>query len=65
MIAQRVLSSPFPRKGLVVVTCTNPPPYNVEIDQWAGTPVAATNRLMTGPASATVGSDLYQVTVSF
>ena len=58
--AQSVLASAVPQTGTVVVTCTNTTPYTVMLDQGAGSGATVTNRLMTGPASATVKYGLYQ-----
>src|SRR6266571_4115091 len=58
--AQSVLASGVDQTGTVVVTCTNTTPYNVELDQGAGSGATVTNRLMTGPSSATVAYGLYQ-----
>ncbi len=58
--AQSVLASGVNQTGTVVVTCTNTTPYNVELDQGAGSGATVTNRLMTGPSSATVAYGLYQ-----
>ena len=58
--AQSVLASAVSQTGTVVVTCTNTTPYQVQLDQGAGSGATVTNRLMTGPASATVAYGLYQ-----
>jgi spore coat protein U-like protein len=58
--AQSVLGVPVSQTGSVVVTCSNTSPYNVQLDQGAGASATVTNRLMTGPASGTVASGLYQ-----
>src|SRR5436309_845690 len=52
--AQSVLASAVNQSGSVSVTCTNTTPYNVGLDKGAGSGASVTNRLMTGPASATV-----------
>ena len=43
-----------------LVTCTNTTPYNIGLDKGAGTSDTVTNRLMTGPSSATVTYGLFQ-----
>ena len=58
--AQSVLGGAIGQTGSVVVTCTNISPYNVQFDQGAGASATVVNRLMTGPASATVGYALYR-----
>jgi spore coat protein U-like protein len=58
--AQSVLSSGVPQTGSVSVTCTNTTPYNVGLDAGAGTGATVSNRLMTGPSSATVAYGLYE-----
>ena len=58
--AQTVLSSAVAQTGTVSVTCTNTTPYNVGLDQGAGSGATVSNRLMTGPGSATVTYGLYQ-----
>ena len=58
--AQSVLASGVNQTGTVAVTCTNTTPYNIELDQGAGSGATVTNRLMTGPSSATVAYGLYQ-----
>ncbi len=59
---QTVLASAVNQTGTAVVTCTNTTPYNVGLDKGAGSGATVTNRLMTGPSSATVGYALYQDT---
>lgn len=58
--AQTVLASAVSQSGTVVVTCTNTTAYNVGLDKGAGSGASVTNRLMTGPSSATVAYGLYQ-----
>src|SRR5437764_15442491 len=58
--AQSVLASAVSQSGSVSVTCTNTTPYNVGLDKGAGSGASVSNRLMTGPASATVSYGLYQ-----
>ena len=58
--AQSVLASGVDQTGTVAVTCTNTTPYQVQLDQGAGSGASVTNRLMTGPSSATVAYGLYQ-----
>jgi spore coat protein U domain-containing protein, fimbrial subunit CupE1/2/3/6 len=58
--AQSVLASGVNQTGTVAVTCTNTTPYDVQLDQGAGSGATVTNRLMTGPSSATVAYGLYQ-----
>jgi spore coat protein U-like protein len=58
--AQSVLASGVDASGTVSVTCTNTTPYNVELDQGAGSGATVTSRKMTGPSSATVAYGLYQ-----
>ena len=58
--AQSVLASSVAATGTVSVTCTNTTPYNVELDQGAGSGATVTSRKMTGPSSATVTYGLYQ-----
>jgi spore coat protein U-like protein len=58
--AQSVLASGVNQTGTVAVTCTNTTPYNIELDQGAGSGATVSNRLMTGPSSATVAYGLYQ-----
>jgi spore coat protein U-like protein len=58
--AQAVLASAVNQSGNISVTCTNTTPYNVGLDKGAGSGASVTNRLMTGPASATVAYGLYQ-----
>ena len=58
--AQAVLASAVNQTGSISVTCTNTTPYNVGLDKGAGSGASVTNRLMTGPASATVTYGLYQ-----
>jgi spore coat protein U-like protein len=58
--AQAVLASAVNQSGSVSVTCTNTTPYNVGLDKGAGSGASVANRLMTGPASATVAYGLYQ-----
>jgi spore coat protein U-like protein len=56
---QTVLASPVNQTGTMVVTCTNSTAYNVGLDKGAGSGATVSNRLMTGPSSATVGYALY------
>src|SRR5438045_6194668 len=58
--AQSVLASSVAATGTVSVTCTNTTPYNVALDQGAGSGATVTSRKMTGPSSATVTYELYQ-----
>ena len=58
--AQTVLASAVNQTGSISVTCTNTTPYNVGLDKGAGTGASVTNRLMTGPSSATVAYGLFQ-----
>ena len=58
--AQTVLASAVSQSGSISVTCTNTTPYNVGLDKGAGSAASVTNRLMTGPSSATVAYGLYQ-----
>jgi spore coat protein U-like protein len=58
--AQGVISGAVSQTGSLVVTCTNTTPYNVGLDQGAGSGATVSNRLMTGPAAATVAYGLYQ-----
>ena len=58
--AQTVLASSVSQTGTVAVTCTNTTAYNVGLDKGAGSGASVSNRLMTGPASATVAYGLYQ-----
>ena len=58
--AQTVLASAVSQSGSISVTCTNTTPYNVGLDKGAGSGASVTNRLMTGPSSATVAYGLYQ-----
>ena len=58
--AQSVLASAISQTGSLSVTCTNTTPYNVGLDKGAGSGATVTNRLMTGPSSATVGYGLFQ-----
>jgi spore coat protein U-like protein len=57
--AQGVISAAVSQTGSLAVTCTNTTPYTVGLDQGAGSGATTTNRLMTGPASATVAYGLY------
>jgi spore coat protein U-like protein len=57
---QTVLASGVSQSGSVSVTCTNTTPYNVGLDAGAGSGASVSNRLMTGPSSATVAYGLYQ-----
>ncbi len=57
---QTTLSAAVTAMGTVNVTCTNSTPYNVGLDQGAGSGATVTVRKMTGPASATVNYALYQ-----
>ncbi|TMJ61234.1 MAG: spore coat U domain-containing protein [Alphaproteobacteria bacterium] len=57
--AQTVLTSAVNQTGNISVTCTNTTPYNVGLDKGAGSGASVTNRLMTGPSSATVAYGLY------
>ena len=58
--AQTVLASAVNQTGSISVTCTNTTPYNVGLDKGAGSGASVSNRLMTGPSSATVAYGLYQ-----
>ncbi|MBV9016942.1 MAG: spore coat U domain-containing protein [Alphaproteobacteria bacterium] len=58
--AQSVLASAVSQTGSLTVTCTNTTPYNVGLDKGSGTGATITNRLMTGPSSATVTYGLFQ-----
>ena len=58
--AQGVLSAAVPQTGSVLVTCTNTTTYTIGLDKGAGTGASVTNRLMTGPGSATVQYGLFQ-----
>src|ERR1700704_5075995 len=58
--AQSVLASAVNQTGSVSVTCTNTTPYNVGLDKGGGSGASVSNRLMTGPSSATVAYGLYQ-----
>jgi spore coat protein U-like protein len=58
--AQTVLASAVNQSGSISVTCTNTTPYNVGLDKGAGSGASVSNRLMTGPSSATVAYGLYQ-----
>jgi spore coat protein U domain-containing protein, fimbrial subunit CupE1/2/3/6 len=55
-----VLSSAITANGGISVTCTNTTPYNVGLDQGAGSGATVAGRLMTGPSSATVSYGLFQ-----
>lgn len=57
---QTVLSSGVPQTGSVSVTCTNTTPYNIGLDAGGGSGATVSNRLMTGPSSATVAYGLFQ-----
>src|SRR5437762_8950742 len=57
--SQTVLTSAVNQTGNISVTCTNTTPYNVGLDKGAGSGASVTNRLMTGPSSATVAYGLY------
>jgi spore coat protein U-like protein len=59
-LAQSVLASAANQTGSVSVTCTNTTPYNVGLDKGAGSGASVSNRLMTGPSSATVAYGLFQ-----
>src|SRR6266581_4147058 len=59
---QSVLASAVNQTGTVLVTCTNSTAYNVGLDKGAASGATVTNRLMTGPSSATVGYALYSDT---
>ena len=58
--AQSVLGSAVNQTGTVIITCTNTTPYNVGLDKGAGSGASVSNRLMTGPSSATVAYGLFQ-----
>ena len=58
--AQGVISAAVAQTGSLVVTCTNTTPYNVGLDPGAGSGATVANRLMTGPAAATVAYGLFQ-----
>src|SRR4029077_6457923 len=58
--AQTVLASAVNQSGSISVTCTNTTPYNVGLDKGAGSGASVSNRLMTGPSSATVAYGLFQ-----
>jgi spore coat protein U-like protein len=58
--AQTVLASAVSQSGSISVTCTNTTPYNVGLDKGAGSGASVSNRLMTGPSSATVAYGLFQ-----
>jgi spore coat protein U-like protein len=58
--SQGVLSAAVPQTGTISVTCTNTTPYNVGLDKGAGSGATVTNRLMTGPGSATIQYGLFQ-----
>jgi spore coat protein U-like protein len=57
---QTVLSAGVDATGSLSVTCTNTTPYNVGLDAGGGSGASVSNRLMTGPSSATVAYALYQ-----
>jgi spore coat protein U-like protein len=53
--AQSVLASGVNQTGTVVVTCTNTTPYDVQLDQGAGSGATVTNRLMTAGSMVRIG----------
>ena len=57
--AQGVISAAVSQTGSLAVTCTNTTPYTVGLDAGAGSGATVTNRLMTGPGSATVVYGLF------
>ena len=57
--AQGVISAAVSQTGSLAVTCTNTTPYTVGLDAGAGSGASVTNRLMTGPGSATVAYGIY------
>ncbi|TMV00726.1 spore coat U domain-containing protein [Brucella haematophila] len=57
-----VLSTNVDATSTITVQCTNLTPYNIGLSAGSGTGATVANRLMTGPASATVGYSLYTTT---
>ncbi|MDH7787045.1 spore coat protein U-like protein [Ochrobactrum sp. 19YEA23] len=54
-----VLAANVDATSTITVQCTNLTPYTIGLSAGNGTGATVTNRLMTGPASATVGYSLY------
>lgn len=54
-----VIGANIDAQSTIVVQCTNGTPFNLGLGAGTGTGATVTNRLMTGPSSATVGYSLY------
>ena len=57
-----VIAANIDSTSAIVVQCTNNTPYNLGLNEGTGTGATIANRLMTGPAAATVGYSLYTTT---
>ncbi|MUO80754.1 fimbrial major subunit CsuA/B family protein [Agrobacterium vitis] len=57
-----LISSNRDATSTLTVQCTNGTAYNLGLNEGAGTGATVTSRLMTGPASATIGYALYRDT---
>ncbi|MBY8917086.1 spore coat U domain-containing protein [Nitratireductor sp. L1-7-SE] len=55
-----IIASNIDQTSTISVQCTDGTPYNVGLGAGAGSGATVTNRLMTGPASATIGYALYR-----
>lgn len=54
-----VISGNVDAASTLTVQCTNSTPYNIGLNAGTGTGATVETRLMTGPASATIGYSLY------
>ncbi len=57
-----VIAANIDQQSAISVQCTNGTPYNVGLNAGTGTGATVSNRLMTGPAGATVAYNLYRNT---
>jgi spore coat protein U-like protein len=57
--ASGVLDTAVPATSAIAVQCTNGTTYNIGLNAGTGAGATVANRLMTGPASQTVGYSLY------
>jgi spore coat protein U-like protein len=55
-----VIGANIDQQSAISVQCTNSTPYNVALTAGTGSGATVANRLMTGPASATVSYNLYR-----
>ncbi|WP_295813717.1 spore coat U domain-containing protein [uncultured Nitratireductor sp.] len=58
--SEGIIATDIDQTSTISVRCTDGTPYNVGLGAGGGAGATVTNRLMTGPASATIGYALYR-----